>query len=457
MLGFSGAVPSRGSKSLRMSDVVDVIEWPKDGNYLDVRMIGPVYSIKNVWFNIATEQHPAPKGTRIPKMCIDWDGENGVDGGDFCPYRLSGLGGDGVEYWVNVIVRDLQNDDDGNIRKFPVKHEFPVETHLGYKAFWGKKGDSRKTPIRLLRIPDSQVDKLKNLVKSNKDRATGKNYELSDEKFGCDIGILENPNAKGAARFDIQKRDRTPITPEERRYLVYRPNLLKPDTLEAAKAEIANLRPKIITKGADAPRSPARGGAARPSARSREADDELIELDESDVDGELDDAPPSRGRAPARGAPPARSRREEPEDDLDGDVDANLDDDLDATPARGRTPAKPPARGRREELEDDLGLDDDGGEDLDADIDALDEPPARGRAPARNAPPARSRAAPPARSRREEPEDDLGLDDDGGDDLDAPPARGRAPVRESPPARGRAAPPARGSRRSRDDSDDIPF
>ena len=342
MKGFAGATPSRG-KSQRMGDVAETIEWPKNGEYLDVRMLGPVYSIANFWFTIATQQRPAPKGVAIPKMCLDHDGESDKYVSDVCPYRKSGLGRESKEYWVNVIVRDLQNDERGRPKRFPTKHDFPAERHLGHKAYWGKKGDARKTPVRLLRIPDSQVAKLVSLGKLNKKRTSEgvETYELSDPAYGCDIAILESndPKAKGAAKFDIQKKDRTPLTEEERRYIIFRPDLLKPERLEQAKAEMENLRGKIIERSGDKDSS-----KSRTRSESREdADDELIDVDDEDLRGSR------RGKSRSDDDEPApRKRRRDDEDVVD------LEDD-EPTPRKRRRDDdddEPAPRKRRRDDED---------------------------------------------------------------------------------------------------------
>ena len=388
MRGFGDATASRGNRE-RMSDLVPIHPWP-EGDYDALRMVGPVFSVEQIWFKIPTRAKP--NGQSIPKQCLDHDGETDKHVTDICPYFKSGLGRPGKKYYVNVIVRSLQQDSRGRPLDFPVSRT-AIETRLGYKAYWGKKGDERKTPVRVLEVPDGQVEKLKSLRKLNRGKTAdgvATVFELSDPKMGCDINIMFDSTKKGAACYDIQKGDRTPLTREERSYIIFPLDLLKPDRLEEAKREMKDLEAKVITEDArSGSRDDDRGSRGkdarhddrRSSRRGQDSDDPLLEDDTTDIDyGDLDgdlggeDRAPSRGRDRTPARAPTRGGRGAARDDLDDDsyldedLDASLDEDLDTglddldedrAPARGRersrererdrAPARTPVRSSRED------------------------------------------------------------------------------------------------------------
>ena len=322
MQGFDGATPRR-SKSPRMGELVDLVEWP-EGDYEYYRPIGPVYSVCQYWFRIGTPRKP--QGVSIPKDCLDHDGATDKMVGDECPFRASGKGRESKKYYINVISRSEQEG-----RKYPPLQNVRREKHLGYEAYWGKAGDSRKTPVRVLEIPDSQISRLQSMKKMNKVKhpRTGEMvmFDISDERFGCDIGILFDPTKQGPAKYDIQKGERTPITREERNYLMYRLDLMKPMSLSDAKQEMADLASKLV----DDPKKTGDKAAAPRGGRGRNvADDELMEgstgrLSEEDFENDDRGASRDRGRG---GRDDARGRVGDDDAGYDGGYadDAGSDD-----------------------------------------------------------------------------------------------------------------------------------
>ena len=337
-------------KSIRLSDLAPTLDWPV-GEYEHIRLIGPISAYCNIWFTILTAKNPKQA---IPKLCLDLDPETDEFTTEICPYRKSGKGREGKYYVVNCIVRSLQEDADGNVLDFP-KATIPITEQHGYKAYWGTKADAKRTPVRLVEMTENAAEKLLNIKKLNFVKGPdGKQfYEVSDPKFGCDIQIMMDPNKKGAAKVDVQKGNRTPITPEERRYIIFPTDLMKPDRLEEAKREMADLMTKIV----EDEKKPAAAGEGKPASRRRapdpDADDTTdISADDLDSDIEMEDRP-RNNRASSNRRP---ARREEP-DDLDGDLGDDLDGDLDG------------------ELDGDLdGGYDEGSQDSDLDGDEFDEP-----------------------------------------------------------------------------------
>lgn len=318
MQGFASAT-GRRTKRPRISDFADMVAWP-EGDYEQYRPFGPVFSECLIWFRLVTERYP--NGTPVPMPCLDHDGYTDTMVSDTCPFRAHPLGREARNYFVNVIDRNLQQD-----RAYrPL--DIAIEEHLGFRAKWVKAGDSRRTPVRLLMIPDSKIDVVQGMMKLNK--VDGVPTEITDLRNGCDLSLVYDKNKQGPARYDIQKGDRTPITPEERAYGMYRADLCPRMRLEEAKREMEDLAPKIVD---DRKKKDDRGGAARGGGPRRPPDDPLMEgssvrLGEGDLDMEQDD----RG-----------SRRR----DNRADPDASFDD---------RAPARGGGRGR--ESDDYAALDD---------------------------------------------------------------------------------------------------
>jgi hypothetical protein len=405
MKGFSGANPSRRGKSERMENLVDMAEWPK-GDFKTYRMVGPIYAVCNIWFTIATKTKP--NGQSIPKMCLDLDGATDKFVSEDCPYRKSGLGRESKRYYVNVIDRDEQVDSRGKLQDFPPPRGLQMETHLGWKAYWAKKGDTRKTPCRILEIPDSCVATLNQMSKLNraKDKSgQTKSFDLDDNQYGCDISIMIDESKKGAAKYVINKGERTPITLEERKYMFYRPDLLKSERLEEAKREMKDLEGKIIEdeKSGKGGKSSGRrnrdedDGGSRDNRRDtgkrnrgREEDDsgiddDVVDIDDSDLDGDEDDNnnrrdTGKRKRDDDRGSRSRGRGRDEDEDNNDGDEDELGDLDLDGDSDDGDEGAndddgrdsRGSSRGKRDSDNrrgGGRGRDED--EDIDSDLDSL--------------------------------------------------------------------------------------
>ena len=337
MQGFANAT-GRRSKRPRISDFADMVAWP-EGDYEQYRPFGPVFSECLIWFSIVTERHP--NGVPVPMPCLDHDGYTDTMVTEKCPFRSHPLGREARNYFVNVIDRNLQADREYR----PL--DLPIEEHLGFKAKWVKAGDSRRTPVRLLMIPDSKIDVVQKMSSLNK--VHGEAVDITDLRAGCNVGLLFDKNKKGPAKYDIQKGDRTPITREERAYGMYRADLCPRMRLEEAKREMDELAPKVVDqRRKDKDEKSVAGGNQR-----RVPDDPLMEnssvrLGEEDLDLEQDRG--GNRRRDNRSDPdaafneraPSRGRREPP------DAYAALDDAFEDDD-RGRSRRDEAPRGRRED------------------------------------------------------------------------------------------------------------
>lgn len=231
--GF-GQTNTGGAKEKRPEDLVDMLQLSPD--FTQIRLIGGVYGYAQRWIDIETR-----KGViSVPKVALNYDPETDTYDstledpyvGIKNPQRVS------KNYYVNCIVRDLQDDEP---RKKPELTR--DERRSGIKD----KNSKSWTPVRVLRVPAGAAESIKKLMQMNKHRVNGKvqEMELSDEKYGMDIFISYDPNAAGSAKYNVQKGDASPLTDEERKYLIWDiSELMKPETLEEARKEAEALQSK---------------------------------------------------------------------------------------------------------------------------------------------------------------------------------------------------------------------
>ncbi len=328
MRGFGDASPGR-DRDPRIEDLVDVMPWP-DKEYENVRLVGPVFSVKHVWFDIKTDSGIK----RFPKMCLDHDGATDKFVTNICPYRKlvsEGFGNIATSYLTNVISRALQDE-----RDYRRVTDRKIVNHLGYKCYLARKGDTRLTPVRVLVVPASGAETLQNLKKLNKVNVDGRRseMEISDAKYGIDISIQHDDSKEGSRRYDIQRADRSPLTAEERAYMIYPLNLLKPESLAAAKENLQGFQDRLVRKSKDKDGKSKDGEERRTQGRGFRSDDEdsprrsnkhsrdsleddIESFSEDDLGADLDsldelDEKPNRNSRNERSASrPNRSREEE--------------------------------------------------------------------------------------------------------------------------------------------------
>ena len=231
--GF-GQTNTGGTKDKRPEDLVEMLKPTAD--FVQLRLIGGVYGYAQRWIDIETK-----KGIiSIPKVALNYDPEtDSYDSTLEDPYaKIKNPQRVSKSYFVNCIVRDLQDDKP---RKLPeVSRD---ERRSGLKS----KESKSWTPVRVLRVPAGAADSIKKLMQMNKHRVDGKiqEMELSDEKYGMDLYISYDPNAAGTAKYNVQKGDASPLTEEEKKYLIWDiSELMSPETLEEARKEAEALQSK---------------------------------------------------------------------------------------------------------------------------------------------------------------------------------------------------------------------
>ena len=480
-MDFDKAKPSvGGNNSQKMEELFEVLKLTN--KWIQLRILpqteanqNPMISIKQHWIDIIGSK--SKKEVRIPKMCVGHDSLTDETGE--CPY--CDLGNNPTHFYlVNVLVRSLQDDAPAKQRRTA------EEKKTGIKEM----GSDSWTPNRVLRIPSSLMLKIQGLKDINKHAIKGekKPFNVNHAKFGADIMLKHDKNAKGADQYQVQLADKGALTEEELGFLVWQldetvADAMGKETLANAKKEIGRMEfASDYDMGGDSgddDDDEDMGRKRKPAAKSKSKakDDAFGDDDEDDEEDER----PARGKSKAKPAPKGKKRPSDDEDEDEEDFDMGDDDEdeEEEKPARGKSKAKPAPKKRSSHDDDDDEEDDEEDSD-DEEDDEEDERPARGKSKAKPAP--KKRASRDA----DEDDDDLGEDDEEDEDEedDERPTRGRAKPKPAPkkrssrdeddeedeeedeederPSRGKskAKPASKSKKRSSDDDeedDDIPF
>ncbi len=89
-----------------------------------------------------------------------------------------------------------------------------------------------------------------NLIDLNKRKqkdGTIKKYELSHPVFGLDLSIYFDPNEKGPAMYQVQKEESTKLSEAEKKYLLYKLDVMKPEKKDVADKEWSRLKDQLVT------------------------------------------------------------------------------------------------------------------------------------------------------------------------------------------------------------------
>lgn len=336
----------------RIDDTWEVLTLPKE-KWVSVRFVGPISGYGVHWIEILTKRG---KTTRIPKYCLAYDPDSNTrDSTKDCPYCELESADYSREFYVNAIIRDLQEDEPS--RK--AKHT-EDEAQSGFKD----KNSKSWTPVRVVRLPVSLITKLNRLSDLNRVKSkdgNSKSYDLSHEKYGCDVFIQYNPEASGTDKYNANLGQRSPLTEEEMNYLLWDIEDKAPlESVEEARREAKSLASKAVEHDEDDEDSAAKGKKHKSNASFYDDDeDDLpkskaakkkpapVDDDDDDDDGyyddnDEDDAPQKKSPAKKKPAP----------------VDDDEDDEDDVQPVKSKSKSKPAI-------------------DIDDDADLYDEPPAK--------------------------------------------------------------------------------
>ena len=397
--------PSVGGRreTVKASDLVEMLDWPKGGKSIAIRPVGPlaargIHKIK-VRKKDGTE-------VEIQKACLAFDpATDEKDSTKKCPYckMPATLAKFSKLYFINAIVRPLQEDKPNKLKKFTKE-----EDTSGFK---GIDSDSW-TPVRVVRVPSSLALRFKQLGEKNivKNKTGDKKaFPVMHEKYGFDLDVSFDKNLPAANMYSADRAEGpeggrySPLSEEEDGYLLWDTDpLYAPEEFAEAKKEAESLTTRW-------------GG-------DEEGDD-----DDDDDDG-----------APRRKSSKSKSRDDDDGDDDEDDDDEDMDDEEEEKPTKKSSAKKPVKKSSKDDDEDDEDLDLDEDDDEDEDEDDEDDRPAK---KSSKKPAAKSKRSSRDEDEDDEDEDDEDEDDEDEDDRPAKKSSAKKPVKKS-------------SKRDDDDEDD---
>jgi hypothetical protein len=302
---FSNLKPHIGNNdSVRLEELIEIYKFQDHPDeWCQLRFLERgLLACKRHWVKIFAGKEK--KEVTIPRWCVSFDSDNESEplAGVNCPYCELSHGNDGTAraehfYLVNAIVRDLQEDE-------PARKVRPTkkEEDTGYKDIKSKSW----TPVRVIRLTNTLVARFQELAETNivtsKTSGKKKAFDVSHEKYGCDINVKYKPKEPGASKYSADKVEgRTPLTPEEMDYLVWD---LDPSILDLAgrmspQQALDDFKKMNIVGGDDI-------------ADDDDDDDDSYDLGRSrkkrKVEDDDDDSPPQRRERPAVEAAPKKRR-----------------------------------------------------------------------------------------------------------------------------------------------------
>ena len=240
MKGLGSINPKAGNNdSLKIDEIVDVYQLTKEAlDWANFRLLPyGILSVGMHWVSIITPKEK--KEINIPKVCLRHNPEDDEKPLDVhCPYcdLDSSVGGKaGVAYYVNAIVRDLQDNQPRKFQKPSSSEKKSGMIDIKSKTW---------TPIRVIRLTAGLATKLTKLAGRNIHKK--KPYPVDDVKYGIDLGIMYDAKAAGVDKYQLDKGSKTPLTKDEKKYLFWDLNVdilakIGLETPEEAKKEFKKL------------------------------------------------------------------------------------------------------------------------------------------------------------------------------------------------------------------------
>lgn len=399
---LSSVQTNKGGKSeLVLPQVLlDLFDFKSvEGKWVTFRLFGDIMSFGNYWIAGVNKQGVKK---RFPQACPSFNYLTGQrESGKYDPWweveqhERNGSEDNKSEtvqftrsFFINAIVRSEQDNEPAKIRKTP------EEAESGFKD----KDSSSWTPVKVLRMPPSLLQKIQELKPLNSVKFKNgsiKCFDVTHPIYGRDIQVKFDDSASPANKYSIQLgMKRTPLTEEEKEYLTY-----DLDALYYVPKEEEVKRSFEVW--------------AKRSGYSKKVEDETEDNFDMDKSEEEDEAP-APVKKPVK--KPAKKVVEDDEDDFDEDDE---DEEVDVPLKKGskkikkvveddeeeeKAPVKKSAKGKQEEDEEDIP-------DFDEDEDEEDSEEEEDEAPKK---PVKKpvKKAPVKKVVEEEDEDDFEDDDD---------------------------------------------
>ena len=345
--GFD-SIPDKSSRdNVRETDMFEVYQLNKKAKdtWVTLRFLpGDLLPIKKHWIKIMGGKDK-DKELKIPRMCVSFNPDSREPlRGMKCPYCALEHGNDesgapaqvDFKWWTQAIVRDEQ-------ASAPRKQ--PKRTKNEQKTGKKEKTSDSWTPVYCIPLTNSQAGMIRTMGERNfamvKDKKSGQKiktqFPITDAKYGLDIDIKYVPSNPPTNRYVMEKGERTPLTEEERDYLVW-----DFDDWEGIYDALGRLNEADAM--ADFKKMDVIGS-------NSDSDDD----DDYDEDDNMSLGKKKKGKGKDSAKSGKKKRR-----DLDDDEDDDDDEDEDDRPSKKKKPTK-----SKRLLDDDEGDDDDDDEDED--------------------------------------------------------------------------------------------
>lgn len=432
---LSSVQTNKGGKSeLVLPQVLlDLFDFKSvEGKWVTFRLFGDIMSFGNYWIAGVNKQGVKK---RFPQACPSFNYLTGQrESGKYDPWwEVEQSERNGSEdnksetvqftrsFFINAIVRSEQDNEPAKIRKTP------EEAESGFKD----KDSSSWTPVKVLRMPPSLLQKIQELKPLNSVKFKNgsiKCFDVTHPIYGRDIQVKFDDSASPANKYSIQLgMKRTPLTEEEKEYLTY--------DLDALY---------YVPKEEEVKRSFELW--AKRSGYSKKVEDETEDNFDMDKSEEEDEAP-APAKKPVKKAP-IKKVVEDDEDDFDEDAEdevpvkksnkkvkkvvEDVDEDEEA-------PVKKPTKRKPAEDEEDIPDFDEDEDEEDEDSEEEDEAPKK---------PVKKPAKKSVKKVVEEEDDEDDFEDDDSDDEEEEEERPKKPVKK---------PTKKPAKKVADEEDDFDF
>lgn len=352
--GFSQAkIGSNNGNRNYLGNIVPFDLSEHAGERIRLRLVGPVVGVGVHWIEIKKKGGGIG---RFPKLCLNYNSDIDEFEDAGCPYCEVARGS--RKYLVNAIIRSEQDNEP---KKSPerTKSEKKLKDLGGYECHIKEPGSKSWTPVQPLMLPGGVAYELKDLTANNLDKK-GNVRELSDPKYGMDISIRYNPEKAGESKYRVDTIERTPLTEEEKEYLLHDITDIPVESLKTAREEFERFEASIIVSSRDKDDvdddEELDVDDERPSKKSKrkyedddedeaprkkkksydDDDDEDDDLEDIDDDDEEDEKPRKKSKRKYEDdddededESPKRKKSKKSYDDFDDDEDDDFDDDED--------------------------------------------------------------------------------------------------------------------------------
>ena len=304
------------------------------GERLVFRLLGPIRGYAMHWIEIKTK---TGKNVKIPKMCLNYNMEDDSFGDNGCPYcNLDSKSG--RKYLVNAIWRSAQDKEPKKVER--TKKESKKQTIFeDYECYIKDPSSKSWTPVVVLNLPVGIVSELNELGKNNLNKK-GEAFDVNDAKFGVDISILYRPEKAGESKYRVDSLERTPLTDEEKEYLIYNLEDIPMESMSEAKEEYKNLKKVAVLEEEEDDEDVDSIDYDDEDETSKKKSKKSRDDDDDDEEDEEDERPSKKNKSKKSKYDDDDEDDEDDEEDEDSDDEDEEDDDDEDEKPRKKSKSK---------------------------------------------------------------------------------------------------------------------